>query len=205
MIPFGERLRQARAQAGLSQEALAEALEKSKMTVLRWENGQAEGPPDFRQLELLSALLKVPVAWFFQTEEQRRGAASMASVAASLYRACILRLSARTTSKSLVPTTERGKVCSCTVVPFSSTGDVALDRLTAAARALELPEGILWHTLRHTFISRLVMLGTPLPTVQKLARHKSLSMTMRYSHMCPDHTRQALAALDSFAAPTKRP
>lgn len=69
MIPFGERLRQARAQAGLSQEALAEALEKSKMTVLRWENGQAEGPPDFRQLELLSALLKVPVAWFFQTEE----------------------------------------------------------------------------------------------------------------------------------------
>ena len=84
-------------------------------------------------------------------------------------------------------------------------GDVALDRLTAAARALELPEGILWHTLRHTFISRLVMLGTPLPTVQKLARHKSLSMTMRYSHMCPDHTRQALAALDSFAAPTKRP
>lgn len=78
-------------------------------------------------------------------------------------------------------------------------GDTALDRLTAAATALKLPEGVLWHTLRHTYISRLCMLGVPLPTVQRLARHKSLAMTMRYAHLCPDHTRQALVLLDGFA------
>jgi integrase len=51
------------------------------------------------------------------------------------------------------------------------------------------------HTTRHTFISELAILGTPLPTLQKLARHKTIAMTLRYAHLCPDLADQALEAL----------
>lgn len=56
-------------------------------------------------------------------------------------------------------------------------------------------KGVSWHTLRHTYVSRLAMLGTPLPTLQKLARHKSIQMTLRYAHLCPAHEEQSLEEL----------
>lgn len=56
-------------------------------------------------------------------------------------------------------------------------------------------KGVSWHTLRHTFISRLCLMGVPLPTVQKLARHKSIAMTLRYSHLCPSHLQESLENL----------
>lgn len=79
------------------------------------------------------------------------------------------------------------------------SGDTAYERVKAAAKALGLESGIIWHTARHTYISRLVMLGVPLPTVQKLSRHKSLAMVLRYAHLCPDHTREALEKLAGFS------
>lgn len=51
------------------------------------------------------------------------------------------------------------------------------------------------HTTRHTFVSQLAIMGTPLPTLQKLARHKSIAMTLRYAHLCPDLADQALEKL----------
>jgi integrase len=51
------------------------------------------------------------------------------------------------------------------------------------------------HTTRHTFVSELAIIGTPLPTLQKLARHKSIAMTLRYAHLCPDQADQALESL----------
>ncbi|MGI5844497.1 MAG: tyrosine-type recombinase/integrase [Candidatus Xenobium sp.] len=53
-----------------------------------------------------------------------------------------------------------------------------------------------WHDLRHTFCSRLVMLGVDLRTVQELAGHKSILMTQRYAHLSPAHQRAAVMALD---------
>ena len=41
------------------------------------------------------------------------------------------------------------------------------------------------HTLRHTFCSRLVQKGVPLPIVRDLAGHKRIEMTLRYSHLSP--------------------
>jgi site-specific recombinase XerD len=57
-----------------------------------------------------------------------------------------------------------------------------------------------WHCLRHTFASRLVMAGVDLRTVQELMGHKSIEMTVRYSHLTPKHTLaavQRLTATDS--------
>lgn len=67
-------------------------------------------------------------------------------------------------------------------------------RFQRVCRKLGL-QGLNVHTLRHTFISRLCMLGVPLPTVQKFARHKSIQMTLRYSHLCPSHEEESLADL----------
>jgi site-specific recombinase XerD len=52
-----------------------------------------------------------------------------------------------------------------------------------------------WHCLRHTFASRLVMAGVDLRTVQELLGHKSVAMTVRYSHLAPKHTLAAVERL----------
>jgi len=53
-------------------------------------------------------------------------------------------------------------------------------------------EGVVWHTLRHTCASRLVMAGVDIRTVQEIMGHKTLAMTMRYSHLSGDHLNQAI-------------
>ena len=57
---------------------------------------------------------------------------------------------------------------------------------------------VTWHVFRHTYISRLVMAGVDLRTVQELAGHKDISMTTRYAHLSPDHKLSAVAKLSSF-------
>jgi site-specific recombinase XerD len=53
-----------------------------------------------------------------------------------------------------------------------------------------------WHDLRHTFASRLVMAGVDIRTVQELLGHKSIVMTMRYSHLSTDHRAAAVAKMN---------
>ena len=52
------------------------------------------------------------------------------------------------------------------------------------------------HVFRHTYISRLVMAGVDLRTVQELAGHKDIKMTVRYAHLAPAHK---LADVDKLA------
>jgi integrase len=43
-------------------------------------------------------------------------------------------------------------------------------------------EGVSWHTLRHTFASRLIARGVDIVTVQQLLGHSTIAVTMRYTH-----------------------
>jgi integrase len=58
-------------------------------------------------------------------------------------------------------------------------------------------ENVTWHTLRHTFASRLVMAGVDLRTVSQAMNHGTIQMTMRYSHLEPEHMTSALDRLVS--------
>jgi site-specific recombinase XerD len=58
-------------------------------------------------------------------------------------------------------------------------------------------QGVTWHTLRHTFASRLVVAGVDLKTVQDLMGHKVIAMTARYAHLSPEHKPSALERLVS--------
>lgn len=54
---------------------------------------------------------------------------------------------------------------------------------------------VVFHTLRHTFASWLVLSGTPLAIVSKLMGHSSMNMTMRYSHLSLDEGAKFIAKL----------
>ncbi len=79
----------------------------------------------------------------------------------------------------------------------------AFDR---AVKAAGLNDGVtdprnkvVFHTLRHTFASWLVMNGTPIYTVKELMGHKTLAMTERYSHLAPDSKREAVEKLSELS------
>jgi integrase len=58
-------------------------------------------------------------------------------------------------------------------------------------------EGVTWHTLRHTFASRLVDRGVDIVTVQQLLGHSTITVTMRYTHTNLDSKRAAVARLEN--------
>lgn len=52
------------------------------------------------------------------------------------------------------------------------------------------------HILRHTFCTRLAMARTAPTVIQALAGHKHLTTTMRYMHVVPGVTAEAIKTLD---------
>jgi integrase len=53
-----------------------------------------------------------------------------------------------------------------------------------------------FHDIRHAFASKLVMSGVDLLTVKELLGHKTIAMTMRYSHLSQEYKRKAIRFLD---------
>jgi len=60
----------------------------------------------------------------------------------------------------------------------------------------DISQRLVFHSLRHTFASWLALQGTDIYRIKALMRHKTLAMTMRYAHLLPDSTRNAVLQLD---------
>ena len=61
-------------------------------------------------------------------------------------------------------------------------------------KAAKIPD-FRFHDCRHTFASRLAMLGTDLYTVQRAGGWKTATMVQRYAHLSPDHIKAAVERL----------
>jgi integrase len=59
-------------------------------------------------------------------------------------------------------------------------------------------DGVSWHTLRHTFASRLLESGADIVTVQQLLDHSTVITTMRYAHSSLDSKRAAVEKLEKL-------
>jgi integrase len=56
---------------------------------------------------------------------------------------------------------------------------------------LVLPAGQMTHILRHSFASHFMMNGGNILSLQRALGHQSLTMTMRYAHLSPEHLAEA--------------
>jgi site-specific recombinase XerD len=59
-------------------------------------------------------------------------------------------------------------------------------------------EGVTWHTLRHTFASRLAMSGQTEGTIAALLRHSTTALVKRYAHLSPSHLKTAVETVANF-------
>ncbi len=71
-------------------------------------------------------------------------------------------------------------------------------RLYLPAVKLAGLEGVTWHTLRHTFASRLAMSGQTPSTIAALLRHSGINLVARYAHLDPTHLKSAVEGVASF-------
>ncbi|HVB58743.1 MAG TPA: site-specific integrase [Candidatus Acidoferrales bacterium] len=81
------------------------------------------------------------------------------------------------------------------------------DVKNAFRRAVHLSRiaSITFHQLRHTFCSRLADAGVPLPVIQDLAGHASITMTRRYTHPGEDLKQKAVEVLVRRTQPATEP
>lgn len=64
-------------------------------------------------------------------------------------------------------------------------------RRCIASLDIDLPQGQLTHVLRHTFASHFMMNGGNILTLQRILGHSSITMTMKYAHLAPEHLQEA--------------
>ncbi len=82
----------------------------------------------------------------------------------------------------------------------SINGDNFYGRIVLPAIRKAKLEGVTWHTLRHTYASRMAMSGLNSPTIAEGLRHSGLDLVKRYAHLSPNHMKQAVEAVASYGA-----
>lgn len=86
---------------------------------------------------------------------------------------------------------------------FTFRGEAIRDNFKKAFNAAVKRAGLVdfhFHDLRHTFASQVLLNGGTLKDVQELLGHKTMTMTLRYSHLTQEHKRQAVNLLGKLAA-----
>ncbi len=74
--------------------------------------------------------------------------------------------------------------------PFSNC--IGVFRKVLLETSINPPKGQSSHILRHTFAAHFIMGGGHIVTLKEILGHASLSMTMRYAHLAPEHLHDAI-------------
>ncbi len=74
--------------------------------------------------------------------------------------------------------------------------DYVSKKFKEAVREANLPDKYHFHTLRHSFASRLVQKGVPLYVVKELMGHSDIATTQIYSHLRQENLVEAIQVLD---------
>lgn len=74
--------------------------------------------------------------------------------------------------------------------PF--TNCLGVFRKVLLETSINPPKGQSSHILRHTFAAHFIMGGGHIVTLKEILGHASLSMTMRYAHLAPEHLHDAI-------------
>jgi len=85
----------------------------------------------------------------------------------------------------------------------SNAFERVIDGLGFNAGVTDPRQKLTFHSLRHTFASWLALRGETIQTIAELLGHKTLQMTMRYSHLTKDHKRRAVLGLEKDFARSK--
>jgi len=64
-------------------------------------------------------------------------------------------------------------------------------------------EDVTWHTLRHTFASRLAMRGATERELQEALRHSSTTLVKRYAHLSHKHLAGVMERVSAFGQPVQ--
>jgi len=78
----------------------------------------------------------------------------------------------------------------------------AVDK-TGINKGASRSQRVTWHSLRHTFASRLVQSGVSLLNVKELLGHATLAMVMQYAHLDDASLKSAVEVLTNFRTLTK--
>jgi transcriptional regulator with XRE-family HTH domain len=76
-VLFGERLRNAREAAGMSEKRMANRIGVKTSTIRKWENGEME--PRANRVQMIASLLNVPLLWLLAGSQQVPASAIEAS------------------------------------------------------------------------------------------------------------------------------
>jgi integrase len=79
--------------------------------------------------------------------------------------------------------------------------DKLLRRGWEALRQQQGLEGVVWHTLRHTFASHLAQRGVDMSVIKGLMGHRRIETTMRYAKLSPLNYRDAINKLGDVQLP----
>jgi integrase len=82
------------------------------------------------------------------------------------------------------------------MVRISNVFQESVDRLGLNTGVTDRRLKLCFHSLRHSCASTLVNSGIEIPVIAKILGHKTLSMTMRYSHINDSSVKDAMAILD---------
>ena len=87
-------------------------------------------------------------------------------------------------------------MCFARIVETLLRGDHFSRKFKKACRAASVDERIHFHTLRHSFASRLAQEGVSLYVIKELLGHSSITTTEIYSHLNVESLRGAIEKLN---------